>query len=445
MKARPTDPLNDRQTEVLKWIGAGCPDRPWPDYSHRISARSLTTRGLVTIRGHGPSWTAALTDAGRVYLEHGPQPDEPTNAGPAPAPELDPATGLPITAQNIAEALANNGGRHSVHDPAPRVRAAYRRAIAAIKAQALLPAGHRITHSGRDHGDLVIRLTDTSQPQADTRTVPVPSEIDQGHFVVKALTRRVKGLEIGEASRERALLLHQAIALEAERRGYSCTVPDEGPSLVVTIEGVDAPFRIYEEQERVRAVSQDEAQKVKYEWQRAPIRATARWSGRLVLTLQTSKWGSPWWADRKRWTLDSRLGQALEAAEEWCSGERQRLDEAEAAKQTRRKKWEEAVPSARRAHADAVNRDRADAQVAAFSRAADLRVFADAVEARLPPVDDDKRDPSANWVAWLRGEAERVDPLLHPDVLRYQQPDKPSVTDLDKYMPPGMTSALPPT
>lgn len=239
--------INGRQLEVLRWIGAGCPDREWPDYTHRISARSLTTRGLVTIRGHGPSWTAAITDSGRAYLELGPSRPEPESR-PTSSPEVDPASGR----------------------------------------------------------------------------------------------------------------------------------------------------------------------------------------------------ASPWWADRNRWTLDSRLAQALEAAEDWCTGERQRLDDAEKARQERHQRWEAAVPKARRAHADAVNARRADAQLAALSRAVDLRSYADAIEARAQLAEGDQRDPAKRWATWLRQEADRVDPLMHPGELQYREPEKPSVSDLDEFMPPGMTVAKPP-
>lgn len=67
-------PLNDAQLEVLRWIGDGCPDDVYHDWSHRSSARALSNRGLVTVEGHGSKWRAMLTESGTYYLAHGTYP-----------------------------------------------------------------------------------------------------------------------------------------------------------------------------------------------------------------------------------------------------------------------------------------------------------------------------------------------------------------------------------
>lgn len=63
--------LNQRQLDVLRWIGDGCPDRDWPDQSHKLTARSLAGRGLADVRRKKKIWTATITAAGQYYLEHG--------------------------------------------------------------------------------------------------------------------------------------------------------------------------------------------------------------------------------------------------------------------------------------------------------------------------------------------------------------------------------------
>ncbi len=51
---RSAKPLNDRQLTVLRWIAARCPERDWPDESHKHSARALESRGLAHVaRRHG--------------------------------------------------------------------------------------------------------------------------------------------------------------------------------------------------------------------------------------------------------------------------------------------------------------------------------------------------------------------------------------------------------
>ncbi|HUY45494.1 MAG TPA: helix-turn-helix domain-containing protein [Streptosporangiaceae bacterium] len=70
-------PLSARQLNVLKWIADGCPDRDWPDESHKNSARALESRGLARVRRKGKLWHAVLSADGRHYLERGRYPEPP--------------------------------------------------------------------------------------------------------------------------------------------------------------------------------------------------------------------------------------------------------------------------------------------------------------------------------------------------------------------------------
>lgn len=83
--------LNEAQLAVLQWVSSGCPADSDRDWSHRISARTLHDRGLLIVRGRGPTWSATITDAGAYYLENGaypekvlpPQTHEPATTGEA--------------------------------------------------------------------------------------------------------------------------------------------------------------------------------------------------------------------------------------------------------------------------------------------------------------------------------------------------------------------------
>ena len=66
--------LNQRQLGVLRWIGDGCPDRDWPDQSHKLTASSLAGKDLADVRRKKKIWTATITAAGQYYLEHGKPP-----------------------------------------------------------------------------------------------------------------------------------------------------------------------------------------------------------------------------------------------------------------------------------------------------------------------------------------------------------------------------------
>ncbi|WP_397519373.1 hypothetical protein [Rhodococcus pyridinivorans] len=448
--------LTDAQLDVLTWIGAGCPDREWPDYAHRLSARALASRGLVKIRGHGPTWTATITDAGQAYLEQGRQ--EPRHSGPRP-PAADgvrpkgPAEGGPprsstiqVTKQDVLDALDAGGGLFTVPDPAPPLRAAYRRALAAITA-ADLPPGKRVTYRGRDRGDLVISLADEPADDAGPAPVPVPDVLDPSIPAIPALKRRPGALAVSAASRERALLIVQALVEEAGRRGYACRGPEDesGPALTIRIGSVDVLFRMYEEKDRALAVPEEERQKVRYDWQRAPLQDVEQWSGRLALTMENGSSKPQFWADRRRWTLESRLPQALEAAEEWAEEVNRRQQTADHEQRERRRLWEESVPQARAEYLDSVNRDRLTTQIKALERADRLREYAHAIELRVADLPgEDQRSQAQEWASWIRAEAARVDPLIHGDQLRYDRPERLPSFEVDKYMPRGMNSWRPP-
>src|SRR5690625_1372017 len=67
-------PLNDRQIEVLRWIGDGCPDGRWADFTFKTTANALASRRLVTVSKRGGVWSAAILPAGSHYLANSQYP-----------------------------------------------------------------------------------------------------------------------------------------------------------------------------------------------------------------------------------------------------------------------------------------------------------------------------------------------------------------------------------
>ncbi|WP_344067594.1 hypothetical protein [Nostocoides vanveenii] len=277
----------------------------------------------------------------------------------------------------------------------------------------------------------------------DPPAVPVPTTDNSAHAVAKTLTRRTD-LSISQAIRGRAVGLLQTLAYEAARRGFDCSVPESGPVLVLTINHIDVEFTLHEEKVRGTAVAEEDRAKVRYSWQRAPLQRVEQWTGRLVLTLVKDPYNRAFWADRKRWTLESRLSLALDAAEEWAGIVKRRQDDAEAARQERRRQWEQAVPQAKTDYVDSLNRERVTAQLEAMHRAADLRAYADAVENVLPGLADQEQSAAREWASWIRLEADRCDPLLVTAELRYHRPENLPWVEVDRFMPRGMSSLKPP-
>jgi hypothetical protein len=74
VRMRLSDPLNERQLQVLRWIGEGCPAGFLEGSSYKRTAAALQDRKLVIVSRRGGGWSATLTDAGRHYLVHGVHP-----------------------------------------------------------------------------------------------------------------------------------------------------------------------------------------------------------------------------------------------------------------------------------------------------------------------------------------------------------------------------------
>lgn len=104
--------LNERQLEVLRWIGDGCPQRHWESDTYKHSAVALRNRKLATVKGHGPRWTATITESGIYYLEHGRYPDGHHLAPrpPTPAASSTPPSEVPAPAK-VSDGLTKGSRR----------------------------------------------------------------------------------------------------------------------------------------------------------------------------------------------------------------------------------------------------------------------------------------------------------------------------------------------
>lgn len=373
--------LNDRQVEVLRWIAEGTPKRDWPDWTHRTTAKALQARGLVRVRGHGSAWTATVTERGKRVLAG--EEDAPvrgvrrrsrdrgkaTHPGPS-RDEAEPPESVRVDPSDLISDLVGASDHVlRVADPDEATRAGYRRALAVIPVD-LVPTGKRVTHTGRDRGDLVIRLIDIPEPVTPDLLVAVPSSFDPGNPLVAWLIDHPEHLKVADTSRPRALAIIQGVAESLTEQGHvvlppnpstdrECARPtsravhrhDERAATAqpdpwtfeVSVGAQVLAVALYEEEETVRTVPAEEAAKLRYEWQRATTVETSQFSGRLAIRIRehTPKQG---WADRKRWTLESRLPRFVRAVEEVAQARAEARQRAEDAKRQRRQEWEDALP-----------------------------------------------------------------------------------------------------
>jgi hypothetical protein len=474
--------LNARQIDVLQWIGDGLPERDWPDWTHRTTAKALHSRSLVKVRGSGKTWTAEITDLGRRVLSGEEQAPARGRRGKAKtAPETSRASASKSGTRSatdwvevdpedlVADLVSAEGQMLTIPDPGSALRAGYRRALAAVSDD-IVPTGKRVTYSGRNHGDLTIRLVDAGSAVEPDPEVKVPDELDPEHPLVAWLVQHPKLVDVSDESRDRALRVVQGLADALSSRGHvvakhrvpkpeedasshdrrtgwgsrrTSPPPPEPATFEVRIRDQVLLVDLVEERDKVKKVADDVAAAAKYEWQRfRPVEAM-EFSGRLALRVRgfTAVHG---WADRKRWTLESRLPRLVRNLEEEAQRRAEAFDRATDAKRKLRREWEEALPKARARYLASLNRERLDKQLAAHAKAQERLAYADAVEARAKDLDPDDRAAAEAWADWIRTEAQRIAPTEAVGELRFHEPTDVRPWDLNKFMPGLLSASDPP-
>lgn len=332
---------------------------------------------------------------------------------------------------NLVSRIQSGGGALRITSPQSTERAAWRRTIHAALNGGGLPAGLRLRYSGRDSGDLVIRLvsdTEENQPQqARPALVQVPARLpNRPHSVVTATrdvahpgpdgwidTRRrpmVAHLFVAKANLPRALRLLQGLVVEAERRGYRIvTAAGHGHcagGMGIQIDGQVLEVVISEERTRValQPTDTDQSRKGGYHW-------GPRWeylpTGRLRLRVGHDGWGPALATDRQRWRIEDRLGHAFQRLESMAAEARARQLEREALAAQRRaaEQAEAEAGLAREAEARRV-RDLVG-EVQAWRLAGDIRAFV--AEARANGLTNKSREPE--WLDWALQYAANIDPV----------------------------------
>ena len=255
--------LTKRQAEILTWIGEGCPERDWPDYTHRTTAKVLQNHGLVKVKGRGSRWSATMTEKGQAVLAGGASPQGPSHLSmPRAEGVSEPAKAVPqhdrgrvsplaVSAEGLVQRLMSAGGTLLIPDPAAAERAAYRHALAAV-IPAMLPPGKRIKHEGHDRGDLLIQLTDRSENHAlPRRQFPAPEAFDPDLPVIRHLAAHPGLLDVSTGSRNRALLLVQALDEECRRRGHAAAHRGNEPGFDLLINGERVTILVSAEKDKV--------------------------------------------------------------------------------------------------------------------------------------------------------------------------------------------------
>ncbi len=304
----------------------------------------------------------------------------------------------------------------------------WRRVVDFAKRHGLEPQGKRIEKVRNGARGLEMFLAEGTHPNARTRrptvdasVVPVCTRLSSLHPAVAALKDDDEQLVIPAELRRRSLLLLQALAAEAVRRGYevrqsrSCYSRREG--------GVDVVVDGF-----ARAVT------VRQEF---PQSTNPERSARIVVEIGHGRSGRPGrWRDRKSRMLEDALGMILGEVEERALEDVQRREREQWAMAECEVRWRAAMEEARK---QAVRDQLAKVlreEAGRWQEAAVLVAYCDALERRLAQQGDAVDEPTLKstrrWLEWAREFVQGIDPLS--GLPEMPTPREPSTEELKAYL-----------
>jgi len=440
---RPWDPLNERQLGMLRRIGDGTDVVSNAGPSLALTVYALRARGLVTTPAQAGWPRAEITDAGRFYLGHGHHPRRPDRPSRRER-NKNPAKQAGVAPADLLGMVQTAGGSLTIPDPAPAVRAAWRRAVYAAR-RSEAPEAAMLMYTGRDNGDLRIWLpsharSGTTQAEASPSVLPavqvpkspavkVAEHLPASPHPVVVLVRDSPNLiQVTSGLLPRVLVILQAIADETGRRGYDLIVDSTRGhhGLAVDAGGLRCELRIKETNE----YRTDQHPPARGNLHRRPDRVP---SGRLQLSLGTH---GRTWADGKRSQLEDRLGEIFAELDTKVAAYRARRARQQREQTERRARWEKAMSAARHSFTYAYRRDYILAQHNAWRLADSLRQFCAVIDPAFTAPDPESwQRAGKTWTAWLTRYADSIDPARMPEAFAsFAFDPQPAPDDLEPYL-----------
>ncbi|MFD5145080.1 hypothetical protein [Streptomyces sp. NPDC058401] len=468
-------PLNDRQQEVLRWVGRGCPAGVREGTGHKLSCQALQSRGLVKISKRQGKWSAVLTDAGQYYLNHDAHlPDQPHGrsvspsrggAQPFAAPsgqQLNAETATPLPAQRtsplprkraktvteqLLEELTEAGGRIVKREASGRETEKWPIRVAAARRSGKIPETKEL-HAGWCNDGYEIRLVDTPAWRlAVLPPVPVPIRLSTPHPVVKALQAHAQPMALTKAVQGRAFRLVHALLAATQQLGYAsvfgtaetAAAPHRRqhgpPHFTITAQSQKCDFLILQEQDRADHIptKKELADAAKHSWVRIP-RYDHSPSERLRICVSGGlQHRAGEWADTATRPLEDQLAEIVqEVGLRGEAAERKRLADLETARQ-KRLQWETAMQRAKIDYAEAARAQQLASQEEAWRRAAGLAEYITALRLHAEALPDGpERDGAEAWIAWADGHVQRLNPLN--GTLRLPDVPEPRADELQPFL-----------
>ncbi len=281
--------------------------------------------------------------------------------------------------------------------------------------------------------------------------IPIPTELRRPHPLVTATQQAASGLkprddgrlEIGSkkgiahlvVSREhlrRALLVLQAIAAEAVRRGHTLRAVDksdygERAGVAVVVGGHEYTVEIQEITDRVPLTDAERAEwertnnRHRFEWEKeaTPPKSKGVPNGRLRISLP-SRWGGARcnWGEGPRASLEEQLVLLFAEIERRAEEDDQRAEERlrEQAERQRQQVARQEREQLERIEKARLSRLRTEIDV--WRLAAEARDYVAALRVRLPELAEADRQRIAAWCDWADAWSARADPIVATDKIR---------------------------
>ena len=409
-----------------------------------LEQRRLVKRSRPILENGTMGMTAVLTDEGRYFLKHGRHPEEVEREAQRAASDPDAVKEAPVDGTDLVRRVSAAGGTLIVQDPGVMTRGRWKRAYYEAVNRGDVPAGHKLRLSGREHGDLTVRLEGLAEeaPVPPMPTVVVPAELSKSHPLIiatrKALGRAQTGMAdtrgrpgiapiyVSRTLVDRALRIMQALIMAVEERGHTVETrarsigrrdPTHLHEFVVVVGGHAYPLELRERtSKQPHEPTPQELRDAEREpaWMRKRIpKYDNVLDGRLMIDtpIHQGTYNQRLYdcSDGARTMLESRLGHLIAAIEA-------RAVEAEAAKakaaqaeEARKQHWYATLEQARQLLIRDHRLKTLDEQLAARRTAGEIRSLCAAVRAQA---NGDFSSSAAEWLNWGEAHADSIDPVL---------------------------------
>jgi hypothetical protein len=450
----PNVALSTKQLAVLKWVSGGCADGIYEGTAHRVVARALHNRGLIVVKGNGPSWVARMTDEGTRYLERNQHPIADARAGAPPPPGgHTPKKRKQGAVDQLMTSLAAAPEHRIVvpHSEAGK----YRRLAGMAKSLDRVPDRFYISFGHvREPGGFMMTLTLEPMPAWQTKVLDLLSvarESSDPSDVVRALMDSETFPVTGEP-RDRAFRLLEALVVGAREAGMTVETANQPHGRYGSAARAqdEITFRIGQDRFQLR-FTQATLQRPHDPTERELARARRGYlfadfdefpDEHLGLVLDGP--GVQFWASKWKDTGDHRLEDDLaQVLEEirlrhgYLTDLRVRKQEqdrqAQQARVERQKRLEAARARAALAYREHVIDEDARDQAQRWREANQMRAYAAEIQRRASALDTADRERARSWAERIAEVADSLDPFpdgaFAPRVIA-----KPSESDLERFI-----------